>query len=117
MSAGDAGAAGIDPERVAELLVTLAHPGPGRRGSGYRVSESAVLTAAHVVRDAARGRARFNADRPGEWLTDGRVDWSDPGIEAALVTITARPQEEPQDPLVGFGRVAEREAVVPGSAI
>ena len=32
------GAAGIDPERVAEVLVELAGHGPGRRGSGYRIS-------------------------------------------------------------------------------
>ena len=76
-----------------------------------------MLTAAHVVRDAARVRVRFNADRPGEWLTDGRVDWSDPGIDAALVTITARPQDERQVSLVGFGRVAERDAVLACSAM
>lgn len=117
MSGGAAGAAGIDPERVAELLVTPAHPGPGRRGSGYRVSPSAVLTAAHVVRDAVRVRVRFNADRPGEWLTDGRVEWLEPGIDAALVTITTRPQDERPVPLVGFGRVAERDAVLACSAM
>ncbi len=117
MNGRDTGAAGIDPERVAELLVTPAQPGPGRRGSGYRVSESAVLTAAHVVRDAARVRVRFNADRPGEWLTDGRVDWADPEIDAALVTITARPRDERQVSLAGFGRVAERDAVLACSAM
>ena len=117
MSGRDTGAAGIDPERVAELLVPPARPGPGRRGSGYRVSESAVLTAAHVVRDAAQVRVRFNADRPGEWLADGRVDWADAGIDAALVTITARAHDVGRVPLVGFGRVAERDAVLACSAM
>jgi Trypsin-like peptidase domain len=119
MSGWDAVAAGIDPERVAELLVTPAQPGPGRRGSGYRVSASAVLTAAHVVRDADRVWVRFNADRPGEWLTEGTVKWSnsDPMIDAAVVTIAPRPQDKGQVALVGFGRVAERDAVLACSAM
>lgn len=40
---------GLDPGRVAEVLVTPAGDGPDRRGSGYRVSPATVLTAAHVV--------------------------------------------------------------------
>ena len=75
-----------------------------------------MLTAAHVIRDAARVRVRFNADRPGEWLADGRVDWSDTSVDAALVTITARPQDKGQAQ-VGFGRVAERDAVLACSAM
>jgi hypothetical protein len=110
-------AAGIDPGRVAELLVTPARPGPGRRGSGYRVSSSAVLTAAHVVRDAAKVQVRFDADRPGEWLTDGTVAWSNQTVDVAVVTITPRPQEEEQVAPVGFGRVAERDAVLTCSAM
>lgn len=109
--------AGIDPERVAELLVDLRGPKPGRRGSGYRVSASAVVTAAHVVRDAARVRVRFNAARPGEWLTEGTVSWSDPTVDAAVVTITPRPEDEGQVAPVAFGRVAERDAVVACSAM
>lgn len=117
MTAWDAGSAGIDPERVAELLVDLHGPGPGRRGSGYRVSATAVLTAAHVVRDAARVRVRFNADRPNEWLTEGTVTWSDRTVDAAVVTITPRPQDEAQVVPVSFGRVAERDAVLTCSAM
>jgi S1-C subfamily serine protease len=92
MTGWDAGSAGINPERVAELLVDLGGARPGRRGSGYRVSASAVLTTAHVVRDAAQVRVRFNADRPGEWLTDGTVAWSDPTVDAAVVTISPDPR-------------------------
>ena len=117
MSGSHAAAAGIDPGRVAELLVTPATLGPGRRGSGYRVSASAVLTAAHVVRDAALVRVRFDADRPGEWLTDGTVAWSDPAIDIAVVTITPRQQDQGQIAPVGFGRVAERDAVLTCSAV
>ena len=70
---GSGGAAGIDPERVAELIVTTKGPSPDRRGSGYRITAEAVLTAAHVVRDEAGVRVRFDADRSGEWVADGRV--------------------------------------------
>jgi hypothetical protein len=119
MSGWDAGSAGIDPERVAELLIDLGRPQPGRRGSGYRISASAVLTAAHVVRGAARVWVRFDADRPGEWLTEGTVEWSDsdPMVDVAVVTITPRPQDEGQVAPVGFGRVAERDAVLTCSAM
>jgi len=117
MSGWDAAAAGIDPERVAEVLVTPARPAPGRRGSGYRVSASVVLTAAHVVRDAARVRVRFNADRPSEWITEGTVAWSDATVDAAVVTISPRLQDEEQVVPVGFGRVAERDAVLTCSAM
>jgi Trypsin-like peptidase domain len=117
MTGWDAGSAGIDPERVAELLVDLRGTRPGRRGSGYRVSASAILTAAHVVRDAARVQVRFNADRPGEWMTEGTVAWSDSTVDAAVVTITPRPQDEGQVAPVTFGRVAERDAVLACSAM
>ena len=111
------GAAGIDPERVAEVLVELAGHGPGRRGSGYRISAEAVLTAAHVVRDADAVRVRFDADRSGEWVAEGRVAWSDPGVDVAVVTITPRPEDTGRVEPVGFGRVAERDAVLECSAM
>ncbi|HEX3213471.1 MAG TPA: trypsin-like peptidase domain-containing protein, partial [Actinomycetota bacterium] len=111
------GAAGIDPERVAEVLVELDGHGPGRRGSGYRISAEAVLTAAHVVRDADAVRVRFDADRSGEWVAEGRVAWSDPGVDVAVVTITPRPEDSGRVEPVGFGRVAERDAVLECSAM
>jgi hypothetical protein len=117
MSGWGAEPAGIDPERVAELLVDVRGRRSGRRGSGYRVSASAVLTAAHVVSDAARVRVRFDADRPGEWLTDGSVAWSDATVDAAAVRITPRPQDEGRVARVGFGRVAERDVVLACSAM
>ena len=113
----DAAAAGINPGRVAELLITPAAPGSGRRGSGYRVSASAVLTAAHVVADAARVQVRFNADRPGEWISDGIVEWSDSTVDAAVVSITPRPEDEGQVTPVAFSRVVERDAVLACSAM
>jgi hypothetical protein len=117
MSSWDAGLSGIDPERVAELLIDLHGSGPGRRGSGYRVSASAVLTAAHVVRDAVRVRVRFNADRSDEWMTEASVEWSDTTVDAAVVTISPQPQEGGQVAPVGFGRVTEHDAVLACSAM
>lgn len=107
---------GIDPGRVAEVLVTQDRPGPGRRGSGYRVSGSAVLTAAHVVRGAARVRVRFDADQPGEWITDARVSWADDGVDAAVLTLAGAAGEEPVAE-AGFGRVAAADAVLACSAV
>ena len=109
-------ASGIDPGRVAEVLVTPAGPGPERRGSGYRVSPTSVLTAAHVVGGAARVRVRCNADRPGEWVSDGEVVWADADVDAAVVEIPPRAGDEEAGP-VGFGRVAERDAVVTATAM
>lgn len=68
---------GVVPGPVAEIIVSL--PGSaGRRGSGYRVSPTAVLTAAHVVDGAAVVRVRFDADLPGEWITEATSSWTDP---------------------------------------
>ncbi|MGH3941864.1 MAG: hypothetical protein ACRDTG_25215 [Pseudonocardiaceae bacterium] len=39
---------GVVPGQVAEIIVTR-DGGPGRRGSGYRVGLTSVLTAAHVI--------------------------------------------------------------------
>jgi hypothetical protein len=108
--------AGIDPERVAEVIATPSGPGPERRGSGYRVSPTSVLTAAHVVDGAARVRVRFNADRPGEWVADTTVAWADAEVDAAVLGLAPPAGEEAADP-VGFGRVGERDAVIPVSAM
>ncbi len=60
------------PGQVAEIIVTV-DGGLGRRGSGYRVGPSVVLTAAHVVEDAVAVRVRFDADLPGEWTNRGAL--------------------------------------------
>ena len=111
------GAAGIDPERVAEVIVTPRGAGPDRRGSGYRITAEAVLTAAHVVHDATGVRVRFDADRSGEWVAEGQVAWSDPEVDVAVVAITPRPEDKGRVEPAGFGRVAERDAVVECSAM
>ena len=114
MSGGGALQHGVDPRRVAELLITPRDGGVGRRGSGYRVSASAVLTAAHVVGDAIV-RVRFNADRPNEWVTDGDVEWLDSASDVAIVIL----RDGADDDLapVSFGRVGDRDAVVPCTAV
>ena len=117
MTGTGGGSAGIDPERVAELIVTTRGQGPDRRGSGYRITAEAVLTAAHVVAGATGVRVRFDADRSGEWAAEGRVAWSDPEVDVAVVAITPRPQDEGRVEPVGFGRVAERDAVLECSAM
>jgi hypothetical protein len=68
-----------------------------------------VLTAEHVIRDADAVEVRFNADRIDEWVTEGTVVWSDPGIDAAVIAIT--PGQQDQHPVVSaqFGRVPERD--------
>ncbi len=51
---------GVVPGQIAEIIVSPPS-GMGRRGSGYRVGPSAILTAAHVVEGAASVRVRFDA--------------------------------------------------------
>ena len=76
---------GIDPHRVAEVIVTGADG--GRRGSGYRVATNVVLTAAHVVADARDVRLRFDADTDGEWTTPAREVVADRDSDLAAVVI------------------------------
>ncbi|BCY07004.1 tetratricopeptide repeat protein [Actinoplanes sp. L3-i22] len=110
--------------RVAEVIVVRADGSAGR-GSGYRVRDDMVLTAAHVVADATVVTLRFDAEQPGEWSAPGTVAWSDLTADAALVrlervdgvavtparfgrlTVTAR---QVQAQVVGFPRWKLREA-------
>ncbi|WP_344521932.1 trypsin-like peptidase domain-containing protein, partial [Streptomyces rectiviolaceus] len=98
---------GLDIGRAAEIIVTPGH-GEKRRGSGYLVRDGLVLTAEHVVRDAARVEVRFDADRPGERTHRAEVVWSHAGVDGALLSV---PQEKAEGP-VALGRVAERDAVL-----
>jgi hypothetical protein len=104
---------GVVPGQVAEIIVALPG-GVGRRGSGYRVGPSAVLTAAHVVAGAASVRVRFDADLPGEWVTEATSCWTDPRSDLAVLTIAA-----PEAVTVArFGRVGDgRAAVLTGQAV
>ncbi|GHE73124.1 trypsin-like peptidase domain-containing protein [Streptomyces vinaceus] len=102
---------GLDPHRIAEVIVATA-AGGGRRGSGYRVGDTAVLTAFHVVAGAAAVRVRFDADRPGEWAAAAELAWSDPGTDVAVLTFTTPPGGVPV-PAARFGRIGDdRHAVI-----
>jgi len=101
-------------DRVAELIVT--HSGGQRRGSGYRVTADAVLTAAHVVAEVVSVRVRFEPDLPGEWTVAATVRWVDPVSDLAVVAIQPRPDEAPVS-AARFGRVGQRAAVLAAQAV
>lgn len=100
------------------MLVERPGGAPGRRGSGYRVGERSVLTAAHVVAGpVASVRVRFDADLPGEWSTDVRVVLLAGAVDMALLELKAVP---PRGPVVGsprYGAVPESDVVLPFSAM
>ncbi|MCC5036443.1 trypsin-like peptidase domain-containing protein [Streptomyces sp. WAC 00631] len=103
--------------RVAEIIATRAGGGI-RRGSGLLVRPGRVLTAAHVVADAARVRVRFDADRPGERTLDAEVTWRHDGVDAAVVSVDPGAAGGEQPPwLPPFGRIGERDAVLRCSAV
>ncbi|MEV8016155.1 trypsin-like peptidase domain-containing protein [Streptomyces sp. NPDC086554] len=84
---------GLEPERVAEVLVSRPGGQPGRRGSGYRVGNGCVLTAAHVVAGPVTSvRVRFDADLPGEWSADVRVVLIAEAVDIALLEIMGAPE-------------------------
>ncbi|MFE2475006.1 tetratricopeptide repeat protein [Streptomyces sp. NPDC059389] len=106
-----AGRGGLDPHRIAEVIVTTP-AGGGRRGSGYQVGDTAVLTALHVVAGAAGVQVRFDADRPGQWAAKAELAWSDPETDVAVLTFTAPPGAVPVPP-ARFGRIGDdRHAVI-----
>lgn len=105
---------GLDPSRVAELLVKTGGGGPGRRGSGYRVSASNVLTAAHVV-SGGTVKVRFDADRPGEWIADADVAFLDRRADVAVLVL--KDVEDAGVSPVSYGRLGDRDAVVSCAAV
>lgn len=102
---------GLDPHRIAEVIVTTT-AGGRRRGSGYRISDAAVLTAFHVVAEAAEVQVRFDADRPSQWVAAAVVAWSDAGTDVAVLAFEPEPGATPLAP-ARFGRIGDdRHAVV-----
>nr|WP_062340188.1 trypsin-like peptidase domain-containing protein [Herbidospora sakaeratensis] len=75
---------GLDPHSAAEIITVLPD-GSRRRGSGYRVSATAVLTAAHVVVGAETVTVRFDADRSDETVGPATVAWLDETIDVAVL--------------------------------
>ena len=105
-----ASSGGIDPGRVAEVIAG------GRRGSGYRIGPTTVLTAAHVIADDAAAVVRFDADQPGEWSVTASSRWVDAGSDLAVLTIPARDHGRAVE-AVRFGRLGDRDAVVEARAM
>ncbi|MFI1093989.1 trypsin-like peptidase domain-containing protein [Streptomyces sp. NPDC020917] len=110
---------GLDPARVAEVLVATADGRPGRRGSGYRVGERWVLTASHVVDDdkPVAVRVRFDADRPGEWTAAARVLLAAAAADVALLEITGALPPGPPPEFPPYGHVPEADLVLRCSAM
>jgi Trypsin-like peptidase domain len=107
---------GVVAGQVAEIIVALDGE-PGRRGSGYRVGPTSVLTAAHVVEGAVSVRVRFDADLPDEWITEVISCWVDPRSDLAVLTIAPR-EGEPAVAVARFGRIGgDRAAVLAAQAV
>ncbi|NUP38855.1 MAG: hypothetical protein HOY76_18015, partial [Streptomyces sp.] len=108
---------GLDPGRVAEVIVTYETGDGGRkgkRGSGYLITDRTVLTAAHVVADAATIQLRFRADQEGAWSADGVVVFKAPHIDIAVVSLMDTP-DLPPVPTVTFGRLVDADGELPCS--
>ncbi|MCT9141294.1 aKG-HExxH-type peptide beta-hydroxylase [Streptomyces violarus] len=110
---------GLMPERVAKIIVTPANGGPSRRGSGYLVSAGRVLTAAHVVEDAATIEIRFQADRPDELSVAAAVEWRHAGIDVAVLVVPVRLGGTSTGalPAASYGRIGERDVVLRCTAL
>jgi hypothetical protein len=101
---------GIEPARVAEVIVR------GRRGSGYRIGQTTVLTAAHVIEGDAAPLVRFEADQSTQWCVAASSRWVDATSDLAVLTIPV-PEHAPSAEAVRFGRLGDRNAVVEVRAI
>jgi endonuclease YncB( thermonuclease family) len=100
----------MDPHRIAEVVVRCAD-GTRRRGSGYRVTGTAVLTAAHVIAGAEHLEVRFDADRDGQWSAPAGTAWHDPENDLAVLVFAPPPGAPPVAP-ARYGRLGDRRAVV-----
>ncbi|MFY1686712.1 trypsin-like peptidase domain-containing protein [Plantactinospora sp. WMMB782] len=102
---------GCDPAAIAEVIVTRADGGQWR-ASGYRVTATALLTAAHAVADAHRIVLRFDAGQQTQWTADAEPAWCDPESDVAILRFTP-PEEAPGTATVSYGGfVRDTSAVV-----
>ncbi|WP_149550949.1 effector-associated domain 2-containing protein [Streptomyces marokkonensis] len=112
MSERRQGVSGPEMARVAEVIVGRPGGAPGRRGSGYRVTDRYVLTAAHLVKlPATTIRVRFDADRSTEWICEARVVLNSGPADLALLELSDLPPEAV--PV----HCAPRYAVIPETAV
>ena len=114
---------GFDRHRVMEVFARPVN-GPGRVGSGYRVNETAVLTAGHVVTglpvrspaqvtagDGGAGRCELRALGEPAWVS-GSVLWRDESADVALIGLAGGvPPLPPGSPVPRWGRVDGMEPV------
>ena len=114
---------GFDRHRVMEVFARPVN-GPGRVGSGYRVNETAVLTAGHVVTglpvrspaqvtagDEGAGRCELRALGERAWVS-GSVLWRDESADVALIGLAGDvPPLPPGSPVPRWGRVDGMEPV------
>ena len=108
---------GLDRHRVMEVFVKPVN-GPGRVGSGYRVTQTAVLTAGHVVTgvpvrspaqvtagDEGAGRCGLRALGEEAWMS-GSVLWRDNSADVALIGLAGDvPPLSPGSPVPRWGWV------------
>jgi len=80
--------AGFDESRLAEIIV-FDQTGRGRRGTGYLVAESTVLTAAHVVSAATSIVVRFDGGLATERSFQGSAAFRDEVADLALLELLA----------------------------
>ncbi len=118
MSAADGAASGapepggLDVRRVVQLVV-VRRGGEEWRGSGYRVSADAVLTAAHVVREAVSVTLRFLTEDGDvtELPAEPEPVWEDFDVDVAVLRIVndagGRELEAADVPPVRFGRITQ----------
>ncbi len=114
---------GFDRHRVVEVFARPVNS-PGRVGSGYRVTETVVLTAGHVVTglpvrssaevaagDEGAGRCELRPLDERAWVS-GSVLWRDEAADVALVGLAGDvPPVPPGSPVPRWGRVDGMEPI------
>ena len=114
---------GFDRRRVVEVFVKPVN-GSGRVGSGYRVNQTAVLTAGHVVTglpvrlpaqvtagDDGAGRCELRALGERAWMS-GSVLWRGKSADVALIGLAGDvPPLSPGSPAPRWGRVDGMEPI------
>jgi lipopolysaccharide biosynthesis regulator YciM len=106
--------AGVDAGRVAQLRVE--HEAGARRGSGYRVTDTTVLTAAHVVAGNKKVQVVFNADLPDEWSVLATVALYVSAGDVAVLTIDPPEAQRGVEP-TQYGQIGRRPAVLACRAV
>ena len=113
---------GLDRHRVMEVFAKPVN-GRGRVGSGYRVNQTVVLTAGHVVAGLPVRSAQLTAGELGagrcevrvldEWAwTSGSVLWRDESADVALIGLARDvPPLPPGSPVPRWGRVDGMEPI------